>query len=396
MKVLILGIDGYLGWPLSLHLASKGHHIVGADNFLRRQLVEEEGSWSAIPILDMDERCSLFKDMFREELLFYENDIMNYQAIETVLKDTRPDAIVHLGEIACAPYSMRDVGACNFTHKNNVIGTLNVLHAMRDICPEAHLIKLGTMGEYGLPNIDIPEGFFEIEYRGRKDILPFPKQAGSWYHLTKVHDTNNIIFACKVWNLRSTDIQQGPVYGTKTEEMGNDSRFATRFDFDAVWGTVVNRYCAEAVVGHPLTPYGKGLQKRGFLPLEDSIQCLTIAVEHPPKAGEYRTFNQFEGIYDVTYLARKVKKAGEKLGLKVNISNLENPRKEKEEHYYNPDHENLLNLGYKPTTNMESVLEVVLKDLLKYRDRIFEKKHVLIPDIRWDGTRKKSKFLGEK
>lgn len=396
MKVLILGIDGYLGWPLTLHLASRGHHIVGVDNFLRRRLVEEEGSWSAIPILDMDERCLLFRNMFREELQFYERDIMDYQAIEKILEDTRPDAIVHLGEIPCAPYSMRDVHACNFTHKNNVIGTLNVLHAMRDIVPNAHLIKLGTMGEYGTPNIDIPEGYFEIEYRGRRDTLPFPKQAGSFYHLTKVHDTNNIIFTCRVWGLRSTDIQQGPVYGTRIGVMRNEERLATRFDFDAVWGTVMNRYCAEAVIEHPLTPFGKGTQKRGFLPLRDSMQCLTIAVENPPEKGEYRTFNQFEGVYDVTYLAKKVQEVGRELGLKIEIGNLENPRKEKEEHYYNPDHENLLNLGYEPTTDMESELKIVLEDLLKYKDRILEKRHVLIPNIRWDGTKKKSKFLGEK
>jgi len=396
MKVLILGIDGYLGWPLSLHLASRGHHIVGVDNFLRRRLVKEENSWSAIPILDMDKRCLLFEDMFGEKLWFYESDIVNYQAVETILKDTKPDAIVHFGEIPSAPYSMRDVYACNLTHENNVIGTLNVLHAMRDIVPNTHLIKLGTMGEYGTPNIDIAEGYFEIEYRGRKDILPFPKQAGSFYHLTKVHDTNNIIFACKVWGLRSTDIQQGPVYSTKIDIMKNDERLATRFDFDAVWGTVVNRYCAEAVIEHPLTPFGKGSQKRGFLPLRDSMQCLTIAVENPPEKGEYRTFNQFEGVYDVTYLAKKVQKVGRRLGLKININNLENPRKEREEHYYNPDHKNLLQLGYKPTGDMEKELEITMRDLLRHKDRILTKKNVLIPDIRWSGERKKSKFLGEK
>lgn len=291
---------------------------------------------------------------------------------------------------------MVDVHHCTFTQANNLIGTLNILYAMKETCPHAHLVKLGTMGKYGTPNIDIPEGFFTIEYRGRNDTLPFPRQSGSWYHWTKVHDSNNIMFACKIWGLQSTDIMQGVVFGARIYEMGDDERLLTRFDFDQCFGTAVNRYCAEAVIGHPLTPFGKGFQRRGFLPLRDSMQCITIAIENPPKKGEYRVFNQFEEVYNVTELALKVQKTGNKLGLNVEVRNLENPRKEMEEHYYNPDHKHLLDLGYKPTHDVEQELRIMLKDLMKYKDRILEKKNVLIPDIRWDGTRKKVGFLEEK
>ncbi|GAG15701.1 unnamed protein product, partial [marine sediment metagenome] len=259
-------------------------------------------------------------------------------------------------------------------------------------CPNAHLVKLGTMGEYGTPNVDIPEGFFEIEYRGQKVTLPFPKQAGSWYHQTKVHDTNNIMMACRIWGLRSTDIMQGVVFGSCIDEMGDDERLLTRLDFDQCFGTAINRYCAQAVIGMPLTPYGRGLQRRGFLPLRDSMQCLTIAIENPPKNGEYRVFNQFEEVYDLTELAIKVQKVASGLGLNVEVLNLENPRIELEEHYYNPDHKHLLNLGYQPTHDIEKEIEIMLKALTKYKHRIEARAHALIPDIRWDGSRRKVKF----
>jgi len=288
---------------------------------------------------------------------------------------------------------MIDVNHAVWVQTNNIMGTLNMLFAMRDICPDAHLVKLGTMGEYGTPNIDIPEGFFTIEYRGRKDTLPFPRQAGSWYHQTKVHDSHNIMFACKIWGLRSTDIMQGVVYGTRIDEMGEDERLLSRLDFDESFGTAINRFCCQTVIGEPMTPFGKGHQKRGFLPLRDSMQCLTIAIENPPKEGEYRVFNQFEETYDVTELALKVQKVGLSLGLDAKVHNIENPRKELEEHYYNPDHQALLDLGYVPSRDMEAELSVMLKDLVNYRNRIETHKAVLIPEIRWDGSRQKSKFL---
>jgi len=393
MRIFIAGIDGYLGWSLALYLAERGHVVGGGDLFLRRKWVKEMQSKSAIPIQRMSVRRDAFSDKFGTRLWFEKGDFSRYNFVRQCLRDFKPDAIVHLGEMPSAPYSMIDVKHCNFTMVNNLVGTLNIIHAMKEICPRAHLIKLGTMGEYGTPNIDIPEGFFTIEYRGRQDTIPFPRQAGSWYHLTKVHDSNNLMFACKIWGIQSTDIMQGVVFGTRIDEMGADERLLTRFDFDQCFGTAVNRYCAEAVIEHPLTPFGKGHQRRGFLPLRDSMQCLAVSIENPPKKGEYRVFNQFEEVYNVTELAQKVQKVGNELGLKVEIRNLENPRKEMEEHYYNPDHKHLLDLGYKPTHDVEQELKIILNDLMRYKERILEKKDALIPDIRWDGTRKKVGFL---
>jgi UDP-sulfoquinovose synthase len=396
MRVYIAGMDGYLGWTLAQYLTARGHEVAGADLYFRRKWVDEMGSHSATPIVSIEERLGAFKENFGQELLFWEGDVQDYDFVEGTFREFQPEAIVHLAECPSAPYSMIDVHHAVWVQTNNIMGTLNMLFAMRDVCPQAHLVKLGTMGEYGTPNVDIPEGFFKIEYRGRTDTLPFPRQAGSWYHQTKVHDSHNITFACKIWGLRSTDIMQGVVFGSRIDEMNDDERLLTRLDFDQSFGTAINRYCCQAVIGHPLTPFGKGYQRRGFLPLRDSMQCLTIAIENPPQAGEYRVFNQFEEVYDVTELAHKVQKVGGELGLDVVVRNIENPRVEMEEHYYNPDHQHLLDLGYQPTHDMEAELRIMLGDLIEYRSRIDEKREVLIPDIRWDGTRRKSQFLNRR
>ena len=393
MRVFIAGVDGYLGWPLSMYLTKRGHEIAGADNYYRRDWVQEMGSQSATPIQKMTDRLKVFRENFGKNLQFFKGDFVDYGFVENIFKHFKPEAIVHLGEMPSAPYSMIDVRHATWTQTNNIVGTLNILYAMRDICPDSHMVKLGTMGEYGTPNMDIPEGFFEIEYRGRKDLLPFPRQAGSWYHQSKVHDSNNVMMACRLWELRSTDIMQGVVFGTRIDEMVDDERLLTRLDFDQSFGTAINRFCCQAVIGEPISPYGKGHQKRGFLPLRDSMQCLTIAIENPPKAGEYRVFNQFEEVYDITELAQKVEKVGKSVGLEVKVKNLENPRKEKEEHYYNPDHKHLLDLGYKPTHDVEKEMKIILKDLLRYKDRIGARKEALIPDIRWDGRREKVDYL---
>ena len=382
MRTLVLGMDGYIGWSLSMHLAKRGHTVSGVDNLSRRDNVESVGSQSAIPILDMEERIRTFKRIHGEDLAFFEGDLLNYDFLADVIKQTRPDSIVHLAEQPSAPFSMIDREHAIYSQHNNVEGTLNVLYAMKDIVPDCHLVKLGTMGEYGTPNIDIPEGFFEIEYRGRKDILPFPKQPHSMYHLSKVHDTANTMFACRVWKLCSTDIMQGVVYGTRTDEMIDDS-LMTRFDFDESFGTVINRYCAEAVIGLPLTPYGQGKQKRGFIDLVDSIQCLTIAIENPAARGEYRVFNQLDEVYSIGELAEKVAKVANKLGMEAKIQNVENPRTEKAEHYYKVDNENLKKLGFKPTRTLEETAEIMLKDLSKHKNRILEKSEAILPKTKW-------------
>lgn len=393
MRIFICGVDGYLGWSLAQHLTQRGHEVAGADTFFRRKWVEEMGSWSATPIAEMKDRLPAFKEHLGKPLQFWEGDLREYSFVERVFKEFQPEAVVHFGECPSAPYSMIDVDHTVFVQTNNVVGTLNILHAMRDIRPDAHLLKLGTMGEYGTPNVDIPEGFFEVDFRGRRVNLPFPRQAGSWYHWSKVHGSNNIMFGCKIWNLRATDVMQGVVFGTHIDAMGKDEKMLSRLDFDQAFGTAINRFCCQAVIGHPLTPFGKGHQLRGFLPLRDSMQCLTLALENPPKKGEYRVFNQFEEIYDITELALKVKRVAGALGLEVVVNNLENPRNEMEEHYYQADHQHLLDLGYKPTHDVEAEIRAMVSDLIKYRARIEAKRDSLIPDVRWDGRRQKVHFL---
>lgn len=269
-----------------------------------------------------------------------------------------------------------------YTQENNTLGTLNLLFAMKEHAKTAHLVKLGTMGEYGTPNVDIPEGFFEIEYRGRKDRLPFPRQAGSFYHWSKVHDSGNIMFACKLWNFRSTDIMQGVVYGTRVQEMTHDS-LLTRFDFDEAFGTAINRFCSQAVIGYPLTPYGKAGQTRGFIALVDSVQCLTLALENPPAPGEYRVFNQLDEVYSVSEIAKQVALAAKSLGIDAKIAGVDNPRMELEEHYYHVDHEKLRNLGFRPTRSLGDELKVMLNDLLRFRDRIKAKEKCIRLGISW-------------
>ena len=300
---------------------------------------------------------------------------------------------MHLGQMPSAPYSMIDQAHCVWTQQNNVVNNLNLLWAIKEVVPDAHLVKLGTMGEYGTPNVDIPEGFFEVEFRGRKDRLPFPRQADSWYHQSKVHDTHNTHFASKIWGLRATDIMQGVVFGTQSAEMGDDPRLRSRLDFDQCFGTAINRFCCQAVIGHPLTLFGVGNQKRGFLPLQDSVTCLRLAVENPPQRGEYRVFNQFENAYTISELAHMVQAVAAEIGLEVEIRHYENPRQEQEEHYYNPDRQHLLDLGYQPTRDIKTVMKQMMKDLLDNKDRIKANAEVLIPDIRWDATRKRSELI---
>jgi UDP-sulfoquinovose synthase len=394
LRVFICGIDGYLGWSLAQHLTARGHAVGGADIFLRRRWVTEMRSWSAVPIATMPRRRAAFAERFGSELPFWDRDLRSYEAVHDMLRQFRPDAVVHLGECPSAPYSMIDARHAVFVQMNNIVSTFNLLYAIRELNPDIHLLKLGTMGEYGTPGVPIPEGFFEVEYRGRNDRMPFPRQAGSWYHWSKVHGSNNIMFACRLWGVRATDIMQGVVFGTRIADTDGDPRLRTRLDFDQAFGTAVNRFCCQAVTGHPLTPYGEGHQKRGFLPLRDSMQCLTLVLENPPAAGEYRVFNQFQEVYDLTELALMVQRAAATHGLEVEVRNVENPRRELEDHYYEPDHQGLLDLGYRQTQDTEGEMALMISDLLPHRARIEAKLDVLLPDVRWDGTRARVRFLG--
>ena len=257
-----------------------------------------------------------------------------------------------------------------------MVGTLNVLYAVRDLAPSCHLIKLGTMGEYGTPNIDIEEGFIEIDHNGRRDRMLYPKQPGSIYHLSKVHDSHNLDFACRIWDLRATDLNQGVVYGTTTDETALHPQLVTRFDYDGIWGTVLNRYIVEAAVGEPLTVYGKGGQTRGFLDIRDTVRCIELAALNPPAAGEYRVFNQFTEQFSVLELAQKVEHARAAHGLPTTIHHVPNPRREKEDHYYNAKHQLLLDLGLEPhslsDTLIDSVIQTVEGNISRVRRETIE------------------------
>ena len=392
MKIFIPGIDGYIGWPLALRQLSLGNTVCGIDNFSRRKNVEEMTSHSAIPILSMEERLDNLKKKYGEKIEFFRGDLLDPQFVDDVIKNFKPDVIVHLGEQPSAPYSMIDQAHNVYTQQNNVIGTLNLIHSIQRHVPKSHLIKLGTMGEYGYdPGLDIAEGFFEIEFKGKKATIPYPRLAGSWYHWSKVHDSNNIMFACKLWKLRSTDIMQGIVYGTKTKEIENESHH-TRFDFDEAFGTVINRFCAQAVIAHPLTVHGLGGQTRGFLALSDSIQCISLLIDNPADSGQYRVVNQFDEQHSIMELAKIIQRIGQKKGLEVEIINKKNPRLEAEEHYYNAEHSILQKLGFKRTREIDEEVGIMLEHLLKYKNRIEEKKHVIIKNIEW---RKAQESTGE-
>jgi len=375
-------MDGYIGWALALHQLAIGNQVYGIDNFVRRKNVKEVGSHSAIPILPMEKRMEILKKEHGDKIDFHEGDLLNPDFINDVVKKFQPDGVVHLAEQPSAPFSMIDQQHTVYTQQNNVIGTLNLIFAIKNYSPKAHLVKLGTMGEYGTPDIDIAEGFFEIEFRGKKMTIPYPRLAGSWYHWSKVHDTNNIMFACKLWGLRSTDIMQGVVYGTKTKEIENE-KYHTRFDFDEIFGTAINRFCAQAVIEYPLTPYGKGNQIRGFLALTDSIQCISLLLEKPAELGEYRVVNQFDEQYKINELAERIQKLGNKKGLDVEIKNIENPRLELEEHYYKADHEKLKKIGFKPTQHIDDEIGFMLDDLLVHKERIIEKKDAITKNVKW-------------
>ncbi|BAB59670.1 sulfolipid biosynthesis protein [Thermoplasma volcanium GSS1] len=383
MKILIMGVDGYIGFPLALRLLTRGHDVYGIDNFITRKRVQKVGSDSALPISSFAFRNSVIKKKFGKGIGFFYGDATNPKFIYRVINEVRPDAIVHLAEQRSAPYSMIGLKEANETMVKNIVSTLNLIYAVKDITPEAHILKLGTMGEYGTPNIDIPEGFFEIEYHGRKDVLPFPRNASSWYHWTKVHDSNNLMFANKVWGTKVTDVMQGVVYGTRTEEIEKTGLY-TRFDIDEVYGTALNRFTAEAIINEPITPYGKGGQTRGFLSLNDSIECLTLALENPPEFGEYRVFNQFDEKYSVNQLAEMVRDLyKEKFGKEPEIVHVDNPRVEKEEHYYNPEHEKLKALGYKRTKDIKSEIYDAIDDLNKFKERLMNLRNVIMPRTYW-------------
>ena len=370
MRVLILGGDGYLGWPTAMRFSGKGHDVAVVDNFARRRWHEQAGTDSLTPIASLDDRISAWHEVSGKRIESHTGDISEGTFIADTVRDFMPDTIIHYGEQPSAPWSMQSVDHAVITQQANVVGTLKLLWAMHELTPDAHLVKLGTMGEYGTPNIDIEEGYIEIEHNGRKDTLPFPKLPGSFYHLSKVHDSHNIHFACRIWGIRATDLNQGVVYGIETPETKLDDRLATRFDYDQAFGTALNRFCVQAMIGHPLTVYGSGGQTRGLLNIVDTLQCVELTVANPADAGEMRVYNQFTESFSVAELAAKVKHAAGEVGVEVTVDTIPNPRVELEDHYYNPVHTKLISLGLEPTLLSETLIESVLHTIERHKDRV--------------------------
>lgn len=381
MRILILGGDGYLGWPTAMHFAGLNHDVMIVDNYLRRKIARETSSEALIEGSNMASRCDLFEKIFDKKIRCQESDLANANVMFDLFTRFKPDVVVHYAEQPSAPYSMMDFQTAQLTLANNLGVTFNLIWAVKDICPQCHIIKLGTMGEYGTPNIDIEEGWLEIEHKGRKDTFLYPRQAGSLYHTTKVLDTDLLWFYVRTYGIRVTDLMQGPVYGLVTDASNADDGLLPNFHYDDIFGTVVNRFLVQALAGIPLTVYGKGGQTRGYLNIKDTLQCLELAANNPPKSGELRILNQLTETFTVNELAEKVQRAGKQLHLNVAIRSIANPRKEKEEHYYNPRYSGLKELGLKPHLMTEDILAEMLEKIRHYQSRIDMAK--ILPRVSW-------------
>jgi UDP-sulfoquinovose synthase len=381
VKILVLGGDGYLGWPTALHLSRRGHQVGIVDNFARRGYDLEMGVNSLVPTVSLQQRVRRWHEVSDNAMDVYVGDLTDAAFVNETLASFEPGAVVHFAEQRSAPYSMIDRKHAVYTQVNNVVGTLNLLYAIAEQDRDIHLVKLGTMGEYGTPNIDIEEGFLEVTHRGRTDVLPYPKQPGSFYHLSKVHDSHNIMFACRIWGIRATDLNQGIVYGHETDETSLHPELATRFDYDGVFGTVLNRFCVQAVTGHPLTVYGSGGQTRGVLNILDTLACVALAIDHPAERGEFRVFNQFTESFSVAQMAEMV--AANYSGA-VTVEHSPDPRVEREDHYYRAAHTKLLDLGLVPHLLTSSVIRSILAVADKHKDNV--DLTAILPTVEWRST----------
>ncbi len=381
MRLLILGGDGYLGWPTAMHLSQRGHEIMVVDNYFRRRACTEFNCEPLLQVPNLHQRADLWQALTGYNIRVEVGDVCNYPFITQVFKDFGPDAVVHYAEQPSAPYSMLNRDAAAFTLTNNLVSTLNLIHAVAENNPHCHIVKLGTMGVYGTPNIDIEEGYLQVEYKGRKHKFLYPKSPGSLYHLTKSQDGDMLYFYCRIWDMRVTDLNQGPVYGLEINGSLLDDRLAPIFNYDDIFGTVLNRFVAQAVSDFPLTVYGKGGQTRGYLNIKDTLACVELALLNPPDRGQYRVFNQFVETFTVLELAEKTQQAAKELGLKVKINSIPNPRREEEEHYYNPSHTGLLSLGLEPHFLTTEVLAGMLSVVQRHRERV--NLDLVMPRVTW-------------
>ena len=372
MRIVVAGGDGFCGWPTALYLSKQGHQVSIVDNLVRRKIDRELGTDSITPIAGLPERVAAWEELTGNKIAVYEGDLTHYDFLRQVFEQEKPEAFVHFAEQRSAPYSMIDREHAVYTHENNVIGNLNVLYAIKEFAPDCHLVKLGTMGEYGQPNIDIEEGYLTVEHKGRTETFLYPKSPGSYYHLTKVHDSNNIYFACRTWGIRTTDLNQGVVYNVHTPETLLDPRLANRFDYDGVFGTALDRFIAQAAIGHPLTVYGRGGQTRGYINIVDTVRCIELACLNPAEPGKMRVMNQLTQWFSVNQLAATVQRvAREAAGIEVEVEHLENPRVEREDdHYFNAVNTSLLDLGLEPHLLDDATVAAILQTPVEHKDRI--------------------------
>ena len=381
MRIMILGGDGYLGWPTAMAFRARGHDVSVVDNYLRRLIATQTDSDPLIATPLLTERAALFERVTGNSMDVFVGDCCDFDFLSRTVEAWAPDTIVHFAEQPSAPYSMMGYQEARTTLSNNLTSTFNVAWAVLRHAPGCHIIKLGTMGEYGTPNIDIEEGWIEIDHKGRRETFLYPRQAGSLYHTTKVLDTDLLWFYVRMHGLRVTDLMQGPVYGLSTEESDLHQQLMPNFHYDDIFGTLVNRFLVQAVAGVPLTVYGKGGQTRGYLNIRDTLQCIELAASNPPAGGELRILNQFTETFSVNELADRVRCVGADMGLNVTIQHIDNPRRESEEHYYNPIHRGLRELGLKPNLLTDEVIEALLKRVFQYRALIVPRR--IHPRVRW-------------
>jgi|APSaa5957512535_1039671.scaffolds.fasta_scaffold14522_2 UDP-sulfoquinovose synthase len=393
--VLILGGDGYLGWPTAMYFSAKGYQVTVVDNYFRRNICDELNIGMLYAVLTLEERARVWHEKTGFEIKVIIGDLadpelmrslftgknVSYQwSIDNKFTGT-PETVIHYAEQPSAPYSLMNYKTANFTLSNNLLVTNNLMFAVKDLSPETHIIKLGTMGEYGTPNIDIEEGWIDIKHKGREDKFLFPRQAGSIYHTSKIMDTDLMWFGCRMWGLRVTDLMQGPVYGMETEESKIDDRLKTIFNYDELFGTIVNRFITQAVIGYPLTVYGKGGQTRGYLNIKDTLQCVHMAEKKPAEPGELNIYNQIMETFTVNQLAELTQQAGNELGYNVKIKNIKNPRVEQEEHYYNPSYQGLIELGVKPNYLTKQSMKGMFDVVSRYKNKI--RAEVIYKGVKW-------------
>jgi UDP-sulfoquinovose synthase len=385
--VLILGGDGYLGWPTAMYFSARGYQVTVVDNYFRRHVCDDINVGMLYPMPTLVERAEIWHEKTGYEIKVIIGDLSDPEIMRSLFtgKDLTyqwcldkqftgvPGSVVHYAEQPSAPYSLMNYKTANFTLSNNLLITNNLMFAVKDLSKDTHIIKLGTMGEYGTPNIDIEEGWIDIKHKGREQKFLFPREAGSIYHTSKVMDTDLLWLGCRMWGLKVTDLMQGPVYGIETEESKIDDRLKTIFNYDEFFGTIVNRFITQAVIGYPLTVYGKGGQTRGYINIRDTLQCIYASFKNPPVAGSLSIYNQITEVFTVNELAKITQSAGLKCGLDVKISNVKNPRIEPEEHYYNPTYSALKGLGVKPNLLTEESMVSMISIVKGFKSNIREK-----------------------